>query len=190
VSAAALTDYAAGGLAGDARAEIAVHLARCAPCAALERAALAGLDEAARVELGLRLLETSAKASSPVLDPAARAHVVLAIPAPPPVILAAPAETAPAWADRRVLAEDPDSHLRVVYFRDGSRGLLGLFCGDPSRITDATCSLDDVACPCTAEPEGFIYDLGPSLSLPGHTLTLRFALDGTPRALSCALVEE
>src|SRR5512143_4204519 len=38
-SAAALTDYAAGGLEADARAQLAAHLAQCAACAALERAA-------------------------------------------------------------------------------------------------------------------------------------------------------
>lgn len=148
---AELVDLAAGELQPERAAQLERHLAGCSRCARSLVAARAGLAELRRLD-----------------DAPEGRHLPLPIPMPArPRAQAAGGggEAAPAPTDRRVLLDD-GAGSRLVYFRQGGRGQVGVFGAGEARLT-----LDGKAlAPAEEQKEAVIFDLGPVGRLPGATL--------------------
>ncbi len=173
---AELASHAAGELPAGRQAEVDDHLAACLPCRRLASAARAGLDELAR-------LDDDAAEVAP-------AHRVLALP-PPPALRAAAADGAapsPAPEDRRVL-DEAHTH-RLVYFRRGAVGLVGLFYEPDADVALQSCTLEGEALALEQTAQGTLAELGPAAALFGKTVGLRYVVDQQARELSWTVVRE
>lgn len=192
-SSARLTALAAGELSAAEREAVMTHLRSCASCRDLASAARSGLDEADRVEEGLSLL-AARQAGRAQVSPAAPLHLPLAIARPAAARALAATEgpeAAPDPADRRVLLEEPGRY-RLVYFREGAAGRVGLFASPPSELELELLLDGQPLPPMLDEPGVLLFALGPTADLAGRSLRLRLRQrSGTPLAdRSFTLVEE
>lgn len=180
--------YAAGELDAEQRGKIHAHLKACSTCRELDLAARAGLEEAEKLDLDLKITEQA----RPILAPDLPLHQVATIPPPPqPQALAASDEReVPLPEDRTVLVEEAEG-FRVVYYRMGGRARVGLFAEEMERLEVLSCALDGRNLqPKADEPDGIVFELGPASGVLGRTLVMRIKHKDKERGYSWTFVRE